>query len=245
MKKNLTYHENTVIITVDFDLNEKVNALVASGETLVNSVEMVNNTVKNLAIAEIITADGIKWDRLVYGVIYPIAVIEDGELTEENSYKAVKVSDCFILRANKNSEKTVIPSKLLTLVKAFGVNITESKYSDIADDTLPKLVSYAKFNNIYDCFTCDTKSSVNQLEKQFDIFLKFFFGNDTEVKARKTYVKHLKEQYIKAVTDGYRNGNEITLLQLIINHAYDTATRKEYTVKSGLDAHRKPKEKNA
>ena len=245
MKKNITYHENTTFVTVDFDINEKVNALVADGTTLFDAVEMVNSITKNLAVAEIVTADGIKWDKLVYGVIYPVATLDDGQLTEENSFKAVKVSDCFILRANKNSEKTVVPSKLLTLVKAFGVNITTAKYTDIADDTLPKLISYAKFNNIYDCFTCETCTSVNQLEKQFDIFLKFFFGNDTEIQARKTYVKHLKEQYIKAVTDGYRNGNEIALLQLIINHAYDNATRKEYTIKSGLDAHRKPKEKNA
>ena len=245
MKKNITYHENTTFITVDFDINEKVNALVADGTTLFDAVEMVNSITKNLAVAEIVTADGIKWDKLVYGVIYPVATLDDGQLTEENSFKAVKVSDCFILRANKNSEKTVIPSKLLTLVKAFGVNITESKYSDIADDTLPKLISYAKFNNIYDCFTCETKTSINQLEKQFAIFLEYFFGKDNAPQARKTYVKHLKEQYIKAVTDGYRNGNEIALLQLIINHAYDNATRKEYTIKSGLDAHRKPKEKNA
>lgn len=245
MKKNFTYHENTTIISAEFNINEKVNTLINDGSALADAVEIVNSITKKSAIDTIITANGIKWESLVYGVLYPVAVIEDGKLNEENSFKAVKVSDCFILRANKNSEKTVIPSKLLTLVRAFGVNVTESKYTDIADDTLPKLINYAKFNNIYECFTCETRTSVNQLEKQFATFLEYFFGKDNAPQARKTYVKHLKEQFIKAVTDGYRNGNEIALLQLIINHAYDNATGKEYTVKSSLDSHRKPKEKNS
>lgn len=245
MKKNLTYHENTTILTADFDLHEKVNALMAEGLTAFESVETVNNTMKQLAINTVVTADSIKWNNIVYGVIYETLDFADGEISDETVFKALKVSDMFILKANKNSTKSVLPTKLLTLVRAFGVNVTSSKYTDLADETLPKLMSYAKYDVKYDCFTCETKSSVNQLEKQFDVFLKFFFGNDTEIKARKTYVKHLREQFVKAITDGYRNGNEIALLQLVINHSYDCAIGKEYTVKSGLDAHKKPKEKNA
>lgn len=242
--KKITYHEKTTLITADFDMLEKVNALKADGMTTAEAVEAVNNTIKQKAVNVIVTANGFEWEKLIYGVIYETLVLNDGNIDDETVFKALKVSDCFILKANKKSTKSVLPVKLLTLVKAFGVNVTEAKYTELADETLPRMYTYTKYDVKYDCFTCETKTSVNQLEKQLGIFLEYFFKENAP-KARKTYVKHLKEQYIKAVTDGYRNGNEIALLQLIINHCYDCVTAKEYTIKSGLEAHKKPKEKNA
>jgi hypothetical protein len=239
----MNYHENTMLITNE-NLHEKANALINKGISLLESVEIVNGTMRQTAVNEVITANGIRWDILVYGVMYEVLTVTDGKIDEETAFKPLKVSDCFILKANKNSNKTVIPSKLLTLVKAFGINVTDAKYGDLADDTLPKMVTYTKYNTEYECFTCETSTSVNQLEKQFQIFLDIFMGENV-AKSRKTYVKHLKEQYVKAVTDGYKNGNEVALLQLIINHAFDATIGKLYTVKSGLEAHKKPKEKNA
>lgn len=238
-------HEKSTFVEVEYNINEKINALVTEGETLVNAVEMVNNTTKAHATSVIFEGAKINWEKLIYGVFYPVATLEDGKLVEDTEVKRLSVNDCFILKANKKSTKTVVPSKILTLVRLFGVNLVSNKYTILEDETLANLVIHKKYNIVgaqYDCFTCETANSVNQLEKQFAILLEYFFGKDNAPKARKTYVKHLREMYVKAINDGYRNGNEINLLQLIINHAYDNAIGKEYIVKSGLDAHRAPKE---
>jgi len=235
MKNTTTKNVATLEIFADFPMLEKVNKLVDDGMTKFDALMQVNNIVKSQAVDAIVTVDGINWSQLIDGVIY-----EQLDDNNEPTFKTLKVSDLFILKANKNSNKSVIKNDLYTMLECFGANILEAELSSIDDETLAKMVVHTKYVPSLECFTCNTCTSINQLEKQFAEFLVYFLGENAP-QAKKTYVKHLKRQYVSANKKGYRNGNALALLQLVINHAYDCKHNIAYEVKSGLASHKAPK----
>lgn len=234
--KNTTKHVNTLEVMSSFNMLEKFESLVTDGMTQDEALETVNSMVRASATAKITTVNGIKWAQLVDGVLYEQLTL-DGETTS----KMLRVSDLFILKANSKSTKTVIKSDLFVMLESFGVNLLDAEIDSLDDDTLFKLKVYTKHQPAFECFTCDTCTSNNMLEAQLQEFFNYFYGVDSAPKALKTYVKHLKKMYIKASKEGYKNGNALALLQLIINHAYDCKYGIKYEVKSALASHKAPK----
>lgn len=231
-----TTNTNTTTVTANFLMVNEYETLVSNGTSSFDALTTVNNRVKQLAFDTVITKNGILWSALVDGVKY-----EQLTDTLEPATKMLKVNDVFILKSNKNSYKKVLAGDLYTMLECFGANVLECEISALDDDTLTKMTIYNKYIPALDCFTCDTRTSVNQLEKQMQEFFNYFFG-DKAPKAKKSHVKHLKRQYVLANKNGYRNGNALVLLQLIINHAYDCKHNIQYVVKSGLNSHKAPKE---
>lgn len=233
------YHKNSVIIDANGNLIDNVNIAVKDGKTLAQAIEEVNNGEKMKAFNQFFDGKVYNWALLTYGIYYANVNDDNTEVVT----KKLSVNDCCILKANKKSYKALIPTKILTPVKVFGVNVADAKRLNIGidDGTITKLAVNAKYNITEECFTCDTCTSINQLEKQMQYICNTMYGNDF-VKIKKSYVRHLVEQFTKAINDGYRNGNEIALMQLIVNHTYDAIINKVYDNKSSLEMHRKPKE---
>ena len=233
-----TTNTNTTTINADFLMVNEYETLVSKGSNSTDALTTVNNRVKQLAFDTVVTSSGILWDKIRDGARY-----EQLTDTLEPTFKTLKINDIFILKSNKNSYKKVLAQDLYTMLECFGVNILECELSSIDDDTLAKMNVYTKYIPEFDCFTCDTSTSVNQLEKQLQEFFTYMFGENAP-KAKKSHVKHLKRQYVLANKNGYKNGNALVLLQLIINHAYDSKHNIQYVVKSGLNTHKAPKDNN-
>ena len=236
MKTTKTYHENATFLT-DENIVERFNALITTGANIDDVVENLNNDSKKQAALMMIDKP-IKWDKLLYGVYYQIINPDD---TESVDFKKLMMFDCFVLKLNKKSYKQLIPTKILNRLKVFAVNVANNKRLALDDSTLKALKVNARINELEKCFYCDTAHSINSLEEQFQVIASLMLGENAP-KMRKTYVRHLIEQFTIAYTDGYKNGNEIKFLQLVVNHLYDCATGKQYENKSGLDLHRVPKE---
>lgn len=237
MTKTTVKNINSLEVFADFSMVEKFNELCAT-ITKEDALKQVNELVKTQAINKIITLKGVNWVQFIDGVIYE-QINEDGEPI----FKNLKVNDLFILKANKNSTKKVLASDLFVLLECFGCNVLDAELNALEDDTLRKMNVYTKHVPAFKCFTEETRTGNNSLEEQFQIFLDFFYKGAEVPKARKTYIKHLKRQYVTATKNGYKNGNALALLQLVINHAYDCKHNITYEVKSGLTSHKAPKEK--
>lgn len=205
-----------------------------------HAINSINEQSLNDAIATIYTKDGIKWAKLVEGVTYDTLVIDDSNNIDV-AIKTVKVGDVFILKANSKSSKHVIPGDLYTMLECFGVNLSNA-YFNTLDNAIAKMHVYAKYIPTMECFVNETCTSNNQLEKQLNEFITYFYGENTDIKAKKCYVVHLKQQFTKVTNTGYRNGNAINLLQLVINHVADCKNNTVYVAKSGLNSHKAPKD---
>lgn len=239
MKNLKETNKNTLTVTAEFNMVEQYETLVSNGMAGEDALKTVNDIVKKDAFGYIVNKAGVNWQQLINGVIYE-------QLTEDLQVdiKPLKVSDIFILKTNKNSYKVVIPADLFTFVESFAVNILDAEITALNDETLAKLHIYTKYMPNLECFKCETRTSNNMLEKQFQELLNYFYSNDTTKapQAKKTYIKHLAKMYLKANKNGYKAGNAINMLQLIIDHAYDCKIGKQYEVKSGLASHKAPKE---
>lgn len=234
MKKSV----KTLEILAKFPMKNEYEKLIENGTSHDDALKNVNDRVKFVAVNTIVNGKNVNINQLVDGVQYE-QLAENGDTI----FKMLRVNDIYILKANKNSKKLVLNADIVTLLECFGCNLLDAKLEDIKDDTLLKLKVHTQYIPSLSCFTCDTRTSINQLEKQLqEIFTTLLGENAPQVK--KTYVRHLKEQYTIANADGYKNGNILVLLQLIINHAFDTRYAVQYVIKSGLTTHREIKSKN-
>ena len=161
--------------------------------------------------------------------------------------KTVKMSDIFALKKTKNSAKIPLTegqfSQLYCTLEAFGANLSE-EYFSTKSDTPALLKVYLKFAGL-EPHTFNGKS-INALEKQLQIIFNTMLGADEFTpKAKKMYVRHLSEMFTRAIrtTDrysGYKNGNAIQLLQLVVEHARDAKNGVNYGINSGLACHKAP-----
>ncbi len=242
MKKTINYHENSVVL-VHENATEFIENLVKDGTTRVDAVATFNDLNKKKAFDKIVGVDkSINWLQMVFGVYFPVANENDDEIKT----RKLSANDCFILKSNKKSYKVLIPKKILHRIEMFGVNVAKNKYENIGldDNEIKALKVNANINGLEKCFTCENAHSMNNLEEQFKIILDLLLGeNAKDFTVRKKYVRHLVEQFTVAYGDGYKNGNEIKLLQLVFNHAFDCFIKKDYENKSGLQLHREIKEK--
>lgn len=207
--------------------------------------EDLNKRAKAEVLATLYKGDAVKWNDLLKIVQYPQINPEAKE--DWIVWRAVKVSDLFGIKTNKNSSKLALtsqPDHLFAVLNVFGGNLCESFHTSMESACILKV--FTKYTDAPKCFFADPEKqtdpkSNSQLEKQLQTVCNSLFGLET-VKIRKAHAVHLKAQFIKATTTDYRNGNELALLQLILNHARDAhAGKVNYDHKSKLTAHRQPK----
>lgn len=234
MKKSV----KTLEIMAKFSMKNELEKLVKSGMSKDDALKNVNERVKLVASNKLINNNIVDFNQLVDGVQY-----EQITETGEPIFRMLKVNDLYILKANKHSKKIVLNGDIVTLLECFGCNLLSAKLDEIGDDTLLKLKVYTKYQPALECFTCETSTSINQLEKQLDSIFVALLGEENAPKVKKSIVRHIKEQYTIANADGYKNGNILTLLQLIVNHAFDARYDVQYVVKSGLNSHKEIKSK--
>ena len=146
------------------------------------------------------------------------------------------------MRKTKNSTKAVLDNVTLAMVAQFGINLGMN-FADAHKDAVSMLKVYCKFSDAPKVFFGDTCTSNNSLEKQLQVIADSMLGKDA-VKIKKMHIAHIRDSFIRANADGWRNGNEIALLQAIVNHIADAKMGKVYNHDSKLIGHREPKEKN-
>ena len=193
------------------------------------------------AIASLFNERAFDWLTLTKGVFYPVIDTEATDVPVK--MRTVKVSDVFSTRKTKNSKKREIPGTLFAMLEAFGVNVC-NEYVQTRSEFIAKLQVYSKYTNAPDCFFCETASSVGKLEEQLQLIFNEMFSAENAPKAKKMYVRHLSDSFTKADKEGYRNGNAVKLLQVVVDHAQDALYNRKYAVKSGLASHKAPKERN-
>ena len=200
-------------------------------------------TKHNLAVAvsTLWNGDKFKWDALVNGVSY-FGINADAENDSDAIVtKAVLVRDIFCMRKTKNSTKAVLNDTMKAMVAQFGINLGMN-FADAHKDAVSMLKVYCKFSDAPKVFFSDTCTSNNALEKQLQVIADSMLGKDA-VKIKKMHIAHIRDSFIRANADGWRNGNEIALLQAIVDHVADAKCGKVYKHDSKLMGHREPKEK--
>lgn len=224
------------IITADFDMVKKYNDLVKKGESIEDALKVVNGMVKTMAVNSVKNGNHVDEQKIVDLVQY-----QQIDVNGEFYFKEVKAGDVFIKQENKKSNKVKVAQSRYCTLNAYGVNMSDAKLSDLADGVLGALKVYTQYLPDIDCFTCDTRTSNNMLEKQLQVFADEILGENS-VKITKHYSNHLKEEYVKATKKGYKIGDEIALLQLIYEHIRTCKNGIRYAVTSKLNAHKAPKE---
>ena len=220
---------------------------MATPSDLATVADKLNTKYKLSAIRSMMDGNSPKWDKVLSGVTYPQIDLE----AKENPIKekSVKMSDIFGIKTNSKSIKlalTAQPDSLFAMLNVFGSNICDAFHADL--ESACNLRVFTKYTDAPKCFFADEAKgtdpkSKTQLEKQLQTITDTIFGKDA-VKIRKAHVAHLEASFTKATTADYRNGNEIALLQLIVNHARDAKNGKNaYTNNGKLSCQREPKTK--
>ena len=220
----------------DFYLN--ADGLTSTAD-LIAVAEAVNKKYHAEAVASMWSGNNFDWTSMVNGVTYPVI---DPEAAENIlKHKLLTVRDCFCLRKTKNSTKAVLPGTLFGMVAQMGLNMGQAFDSDHAE-AVAMLKVYTKFTSAPAVFFEETATSNNSLERQLQVIADSLLGADA-VKIKKAYAVHAKDCFIRATREGYKNGNEIALLQVLVEHIRDCKNGVKYVHKSGLEGHRDPEAK--
>ena len=207
----------------------------------VEVAETLNKKFLAEAVSTLWDGNTFKWNELINGVAYPCIDTENKD-TEFVKDKFVLVRDCFCMRKTKNSTKAVLDSVILGMVAQFGVNLGFA-FADEHKEVVSMLKVYTKFTDAPKCFFGDTCTSNNSLEKQLQVIADTMLGKGA-VKIKKMHVTHAKDTFIRATKNGYKNGNELALLQILVNHIADAKNGKVYKHDSKLIAHKEVKDKS-
>lgn len=206
--------------------------------------DTVNKSALSGAIASIYPVGGkIDWNRMIDGIEYPVIIIpDDPDGLPTAKMRVVRSADVFCVKPNAKSTRRAIPGDLFAMISTFGGNISKEFTSD--REGVATLRTFCKYTSVPNCFFDDDKTgrkadSIGSLESQFQAILDTMTGAGT-IKAKKCYVRHLSDTFNKTIKTGYRNGNEVSLLQVILDHAKDAKTGKTYAVKSSLTVHKDP-----
>lgn len=246
LKSNLSI-ENAKSILSDANASAKEKTLAkyiigiadanADADAVAKSITSNNLSV---AVSTLWNGEKFRWDALVNGVVY-YGIDTDAENDADAVVeKFVAVRDVFCLRKTKNSTKSVVDSVMLGMVAQFGINLGMN-FADSHTDAVSMLKVYAKFTDAPKCFFGENPSSNNAMEKQLQVIADSMLGKDA-VKIKKMYIAHIRDTFIRANADGWKNGNEIALLQVLVNHIADAKIGKVYKHDSKLMGHKAPKE---
>ena len=223
--------------------------LMTDGKTLDEAVKAINDDFKANAVNEARATKNI-YQTLIDGAEYPTITASkdsDGVISWafNDKLKTLKASDALAIntpKAMKENKKAIIANDLHMQVGAFAVNLIDSKTKD-ADLEIKKLKVYSQYMTELDCFVGATRTSNNQLEKQFNAIILTMLGEGAEA-CKKKNIKHIKDSYIKATSTGYGNGNIIKIMQCIIDELAIIQNGNELDYKSKLACHKEPKNKS-
>lgn len=186
----------------------------------------LNDDSKAVAVRSIVKAENgsavIDWYAFMLGVTYPVLTGDD---TDPVAYKALKVADFLALKANSRSKKFTIDPTLYTLLDLFGGNICTEYHKTRESSALVDLLYLSKYTTDLDGFKAENPASIGSMEKQLQTICNTLFTADHAPTIRKAHVRHLSDRFNKATRynaekgTGYTNGNAISLLQEIIEHA--------------------------
>lgn len=214
---------------------------------LVEVAHKLNEEERKTAVLSVISGNTPKWDKILDGVLYP--QFDPTAKESGMSFKALRMADVFGIKTNSKSIKLSLsaqPESLFAMLNVFGSNLCDSFH--LSMESACTLKVFTKYTDAPKCFFSDDErktdaKSNSQLESQLQTICNTIFGKDA-VKIRKAHAVHLKAQFVKATAKDYRNGNEIALLQLVVNHAQDSKRgTNSYTHNSKLSAHKEPKKK--
>lgn len=246
-KSNLSV-ENAVAILSDANANAKEKTLAKYVKNLsvadadaVAVANAINQHNLSVAVSTLWDGNTFRWDALVNGCKYFAIDANADNDADAVVEKSVAVRDVFCMRKTKASTKSVLDSVMLGMVAQFGINLGMS-FADSHADAVAMLKVYAKFTDAPKCFFGENPSSKTSLNKQVQVIADSMLGKDA-VTMRKSHVQHIMDSFIRANADGYRNGNELALLQVIVNHVADAKVGKVYKYDSKLMGHKAPKEK--
>lgn len=248
VKFNKTEAE-AVLVHADSTEAEKTLAVFVRdsfGKTEAEAVavaEDINKKNLSLAVASLWDGDSFKWEKLIDGVKYYTIDTEADTEAEAVKEKTVLVRDCFCKKKTKNSTKAVVDSVLYAMVTTIGNNFGVA-FAEDHKEVISMLRVYTKFSNAPKCFFEDTCHSNNSLERQLQVITDTMYGKAEAVKIKKMYVVHAKDTFVKTTKDGYKMGNEIALLQILVDHIADCKNGKKYIFTSKLDGHKEVKDKN-
>lgn len=194
----------------------------------------------SVAVSTLWNGDKFRWDAMVDGCKY--FAIDTNAETDADAVveKVVFVRDVFCMRKTKASTKSVLDSMMIGMVAQFGINLGMA-FADSHADAVSMLKVYCKFTDAPKVFFGENPNSKTSLNKQLQVIADTMLGKDA-VKMLKCHVTHIMDTFIRANADGWRNGNEIALLQVIVNHIADSKGGKVYKHDSKLMAHKAPKE---
>ena len=213
------------------------------------TITAMNAKAKAKATATLWQGDKFNWPKFIDGVSYPYINAEAEEDSKAISDKLLTVSDVFCKRATKNSTKAELPTMLFGMCSAYGHNMGVDFMADKSDvaiksakNALAELKLFSKFTDSAKVFFGDNATSNKAHERQLQVFFDTFYGAKEAPKAKKHYVDHLKERFIVATSDGYKDKSELGLLQLICDEAKASKAGTKYTFTTKLDGHKVPKE---
>jgi hypothetical protein len=250
MFKSTITRENALAIMHNADSTKAENTLASfivniDGKTEAEAVA-VAEAMNKKALAEAVTTlwdgDNFKWEKLIDGVKYYTIDTEADTEAEAVKEKAVLVRDIFCKKKTKNSTKAVVDPMIYAMVTTIGNNFGVA-FAEDHKEVVSMLRVYTKFSNAPKCFFEDTCASNNSLERQLQVIADTMYGKTEAVKIKKMYVVHAKDTFVKTTKDGYKMGNEIALLQILVDHIADCKNGKKYTLVSKLDGHKEVKEK--
>ena len=209
--------------------------------------EAVAVAMNKKSLAEAVTTlwngDSFNWENLIDGTKYLFINTEADTDVEAITEKTVLVRDVFCKKLTKTTKKHLIDPLLYAMVTTLGNNMGIAFAND-HKDVVSMLKVYTKFTDAPKCFFGENASSNNAMEKQFQLIMDTMLTAEKAPKAKKMYVTHTKDTFIRANKDGYKNGNEITLLQILVDHIADCKNGKKYNYVSKLDGHKEIKEKD-
>lgn len=208
-------------------------------KTYATHAEEINAISKASAVASVVTGDEVDWFKFMQGVSY--WVISDEGSAEPTAEKSLRVADFLALRKSSKTSKIAINGQLYALLDMFGSNLCTEFHQTRKVDTDTDILWLSKYTSDLDCFKAETRTSVNNMEKQLQVICNTLFTAEKSPRIRKTHVRHLSDRFNKATRNGYTNGNAISLLQEVIYHANDAHTGKVYEVKGRLEAQKPEK----
>ena len=217
-------------------------------EVVKDYVEKHNKKAIAEAVATLFDGDTFKWEAFIEGVDYTFIDTEAVNDTEAVKVKTLEVKDIFCKKSTKNSTKVELPLLIMGMVNQYGHNLgidflkgKEGVSVKLKEKAVAELKIYTRFSNAPKVFFENAESNKGH-ERQLQVFFDTFFG-EGKVVATKHYVDHLKEAFIVATKEGYKDKSDMAFLQLICNEAYSCKHGVKYTFKSNLTCHKEVKDK--
>lgn len=208
------------------------------------------------SVADVVAMSGSLWKSVADGVMYYRATVSDkGDV--KLSQKDIRPSDFVCMKATASSKKIELSADVMALVKVCSANVVDAKGKEIAaradvSDEIRLVKRYSSVDVKLECFythevddgkqkRISEATSGKNLEKQLQYITDLLMGNDY-AKIRGVDVKYLMDVFCRATGGKWKNGNEVKFLDFYVEAVRYARDKHQYSVKSALDEHKKPKE---